>query len=173
METTSVMFVENTPFGVLNKRLQECEDRLGQVTGRRVRMVETAGAQLSQILPNTNPWSGAKCAREDCHTCNQGGNSKRKEDCFKRNILYESRCGVCEDKVGGGGNKDKKRKFNEKLEDKNVYVGESSRSLYERTAEHVRDGRKKEEDSHIAKHWQEYHQGEEMPEFRFKIVKSF
>ena len=28
-------------------------------------------------------------------------------------------------------------------------------------------------DSHIAKHWKQEHEGEEMPEFRFRIVRSF
>ena len=52
-------------------------------------------------------------------------------------------------------------------------MGESSRSLYERTKEHIKDGRDKAEDSHIAKHWEQCHAGEDMPEFRFKIVRSF
>ena len=60
-----------------------------------------------------------------------------------------------------------------KIPGKNIYVGETARSLYERTKEHVRDGKKRAEDSHIAKHWDECHHGEEMPEFRFRIVKRF
>ena len=39
-ETTSVMFLEHTPHGELTRRLQECEDRRGEVSGRRVKMVE-------------------------------------------------------------------------------------------------------------------------------------
>ena len=73
MATTSVLFVESTPFGILAKTMQECEDRLGMRTGRRVKVVEMAGSQLSQVLPNTNPWGGQGCSRQDCHTCNQGG----------------------------------------------------------------------------------------------------
>ena len=58
---------------------------------------------------------------------------------------------------------------------RNVYVGETARSLKERASEHIRDGRKWEEDSHMAKHWGEEHEGEEMPEFpfRFKLVSKF
>ena len=37
----------------------------------------------------------------------------------------------------------------------------------------MRDGKKMAEDSHIAKHWDECHHGEEMPMFRFMIVKRF
>ena len=56
---------------------------------------------------------------------------------------------------------------------KNIYVGETSRSLYERTKEHIRDGKNRAPDSHIAKHWDEHHKEESMPHFRFKIVKKF
>ena len=99
IETTSVMFVENTPFGELARRLQECEDRLAEITGRRIKIVEMGGTKLGQALPNTNPWAGSGCSREDCHTCHQGGLGERdkKEDCFRRNILYESRCVKCSD----------------------------------------------------------------------------
>ena len=41
------------------KRVQNCEDRLGMVTRRRIKVVEMAGSQLSHILPNTNPWAGS------------------------------------------------------------------------------------------------------------------
>ena len=172
METTSVMFVDSTPFGDLTRRLQECEDKLGAITGRRVRMVEMSGNQLGQLLPNTNPWAGEKCGRDNCHPCNQGGDREKKEDCFRRNILYESRCGVCEDK-NGGEKKAKRLKVGESLPEKNVYVGETSRTLFERCQEHIRDGRAGAEESHIARHWEEHHSDESMPEFRFTIVRKF
>ena len=121
-------------------------------------MVERAGTQLSQLLPNTNPWAGGKCPRENCHSCNQGGEEAKKEDCFRRNILYESRCGVCEDRVGGEKKK-RRLKVGEKYPEKNIYVGETSRSLFERSLEHVRDGRNGAEDSHIATHWNDCHRG--------------
>ena len=173
MTTTGVLFVESTPFGILAKNMQECEDRLGMRTGRRVKVVEMAGSQLSQVLPNTNPWGGQGCSRQDCHTCNQGGEEDKKEDCFRRNILYESICGTCEDRKGIHEKEKIKRKKGGKLEGRNIYVGKTSRSLYERSKEHIRDGRSKAEDSHIAKHWEETHKGEEMPHFRFKIVRNF
>ena len=162
------MFVENTPHGELCARLQRGEDRIGKMSKRRVKMVEMAGVSLGQTFSNRNPWAGAGCTREDCHTCHQGGKQDKKEDCFRRNILYESRCGRCEDKRGSSGeDQSRKRKRKTDLEDPHVYVGESSRSLYERTKEHIRDGQNRTEDSHIAKHWDNEHAGEDMPEFRF------
>ena len=68
--------------------------------------------------------------------------------------------------------KSRKDKFNPL--DKGVYVGESSRSLYERTKEHMDDAKKDAPESHIRKHWIECHpEMVEMPVFKFKIVKSF
>ena len=113
--------------------------------------------------------------REDCHTCHQGGSTDKKEDCFRRNILYESRCGTCEDRElqRGQAEEGKSRKKREDFTARNIYVGETSRSLYERIKEHIKDGIERAEDSHIAKHWDQDHMGEQMPHFRFKIVRSF
>ena len=98
VRTTSVMFVEKTVGGELAKRLREKEERIGKMTGYKLRIVEMGGHQLKRALPNTNPWKGSACGREDCVTCSQGENNI--QDCSKRNILYESRCTDCEEKEG-------------------------------------------------------------------------
>ena len=55
-----------------------------------------------------------------------------------------------------------------------VYVGESSRSMYERGKEHQKDGKDRAEDSHQWKHWALDHPDiEGDPQFRLKIVSSF
>ena len=54
-----------------------------------------------------------------------------------------------------------------------MYMGETSRSLFERTAEHLADAWKRKPDSHIRKHWDEAHLGKDMPPFKFKIVQTF
>ena len=57
---------------------------------------------------------------------------------------------------------------------KGVYVGELSRSMYERGKKHQRDGRDRAEDSHQWKHWANEHPDiEGNPQFKFKIVASF
>ena len=61
--TIGVMFVDQTPGGVLAKKLQEVEDRLATASGYRIRMVELSGTQLGRLLPNTNPWSVMNCGR--------------------------------------------------------------------------------------------------------------
>ena len=55
-----------------------------------------------------------------------------------------------------------------------VYIGESSRSLHERTQEHLNDARKLDSKSHIAKHWMEKHPTlMNVPPFEFKLVRAY
>ena len=58
-ETIGVMFVDQTPGGLMAKKLQEVEDKLASASSYKMRMVETSGTQLQRLLPNTNPWAGA------------------------------------------------------------------------------------------------------------------
>ena len=174
--TTTVFFVDSTKGGILAKRLRAEEDRLAGLTGFRVKIVESGGSQLRQVLPNTNPWAGMKCGRSKCWTCAQ--NDETAINCFKRNVLYESQCMWCNppETTGEEAGKEKRKskdKNKKKLEEKAVYVGETSRSLFERTSEHFKDAMKRKPDSHIRKHWDEAHPGKEMPPFTFKIVQSF
>ena len=87
------MFVEQTMGGAFQKKLQQAEDRIAEVVGYRVRIVEQAGTQLCRLLPSTNPWSGSHCGCSTCYTCGQGG--ERLQNCRQRNILYESTCVIC------------------------------------------------------------------------------
>ena len=89
-------------------------------------------------------------------------------NCKKRNILYENLCQEC--------NKDTEKVKDEKFlkNGKGIYVGESSRSLYERAKEHQAEKENLSEDSHQVKHWLTSHQ--EMsspPEFKFRIIQTF
>ena len=164
--TISVMFVEQTAGGELAKRLQEAEDRLAGMTGYRVRMTETSGSKLCHLLPNTNPWSGRHCERSQCYTCNQGG--ERLEDCKRRNLLYESSCSKCQ------GEDDKQKRKGRGLTGKAVYVGETARSIFERSKEHWQDAQAGSSDSHMVKHWLSDHAEEETrPDFKFKVVATF
>ena len=160
VRTTSVLFVEQTKNGDLAKRLRGVEDRLAKITGYRVRVVERGGTQARHLLPYTNPWSDQVCGRQDCTTCKQG--DEKVQNCFRTNILYES---VCQDCLGKG---DKSG-----VEREQVYVGESSRSIYERTKDHFEDFRRRKEDSHLFNHWSQVHGEQGMLNFKFRVVKSF
>ena len=77
--TTSVMFVDSIPHGVLCARLQNCEDRIGVLTDWRVKMVAMGGSQLSQQFSNTDPWSGGLVVIERTATLATRGEEKRKK----------------------------------------------------------------------------------------------
>ena len=138
----SVIFLENTKDGLLAKRLQKVEERLAGTTRFRVRVTETAGMPLSRLLPSTNPWGPSDCGRLDCITCNQG--DEVKQDCKRRNILYESTCTVC--RVDGGDKEEDKKMKIFQEDGKGLYIGESSRSIYERAKEHLRDRDDRQDD---------------------------
>ena len=54
------------------------------------------------------------------------------------------------------------------------YIGESSRSLYERGLEHLRDKEEIKPDSHMIKHYFDIHADEELEDMKFgaRIVKQ-
>ena len=54
-----------------------------------------------------------------------------------------------------------------------VYVGETARSGWERATEHVRNYRKRLEDSCLEKHASDSHKGERRPKFAMKVVKQY
>ena len=54
-----------------------------------------------------------------------------------------------------------------------LYVGESARSLFERTSEHFQAADAEKEESHMFQHLVETHKGEGKPQFKFKVIKSF
>ena len=149
-QTISVLFVDQTVGGELARRLQQVEDRLAGVTGYRVRIAETSGSQLCRLLPSTNPWGQGDCSRPDCYTCSQEGENK--VNCKERNIIYESACILC-----NGDRFEKKSKWESFKEMTAVYVGETSRSIFERAGEHWQDVKSGKIESHMWKHWQTDH----------------
>jgi hypothetical protein len=164
--TRSVLFVENTRGGKLAKQLREIEQRVCKLVGFKTKIVEGVGSKLKHLLPNTNPWSGAPCGRE-CIPCGQEG--EKKQDCRKRNIIYESKCLLCNPE------QDKFQKDGKDLKDgglfPSIYVGETGRSLHERAKEHWRDFTARKEDSHILKHWVNHHQSKDQPKFRIDVIR--
>ena len=63
-----------------------------------------------------------------------------------------------------------KKSKNKEQPRKGIYYGESSRSLYERSREHLKDAKDFDNGSHIVKHWMNEHpESEECPVFSFSI----
>ena len=89
----AVLFVPRTERGELLSRLKEEEAKLTDITGYRVKLVESSGTQLSRILCKRNPWAGQDCGRPDCLVCGEG--EAGGGDCRRRNITYVKTCINC------------------------------------------------------------------------------
>ena len=95
--------------------------------------------------------------------------SLKASKCQVRGVVYIAECLPCWDKVStdradGTVSSEFKRQ---------LYVGETSRSLRERSEEHVIKGNKIDPGSFIAKHWRKSHPNDTTaPKFVFKVSKN-
>ena len=166
-QPSTVLFCEYSKGGVLQSGLRGVVDRLAPMVGFNMRVTERAGTTLGSLLSNKILWTGDECGRQECKVCLQTGN--KKEDCIRRNILYESECVRCVSSemmptlsLGGKG------------DNASLYVGESARSLFERSTEHWQAALQLKEESHMFQHMVEVHKDDTArPEFKFKVVRSF
>ena len=110
------------------------------IVGCRIKAVERAGLALARQFPLTRLWYGVPCSREGCITCNQEG--EEIYPCTRRSITYKNICLRCH--PGGGM---KKEKMDSQVLVPSIYIGETSRSLFERGREHWKAYREKREDS--------------------------
>ena len=157
---TSVLFVNQTPNGVLAKKLQKVENDISKLTGDRVKIVERGGTTLKRMLVKSNPWAGSFCGRDNCLPCMS---SDGDQDCFLKGVVNDMTCTKCEEEA------------NER-KDVNVpiyrYTGTTSRSLYERGAEHLKAFKDKDiEKSVLLKHSHDKHEGN-FVQFSMKIIKK-
>ena len=165
-EQIAVLFCDYTPEGELARLLRELLQRMEGALGFGVKVVERTGPTLKSQFPLGNLWEGQKCEREDCTTCNQG--AEELADCKKPSVLYENICGTCNPGAVKGGNMEEVRS-----DVPTLYVGETSRTIYERSREHWTDWKRRKDNSHIKKHQEEVHGGGEEPKFIMKVVRSF
>ena len=93
LRTTTVMFVEFSRGGSLQKCIRDALDRITPILGFKVRVTEKGGTPLGSLLSNKNLWSGDPCGRVKCRTCAQA--EEKKEPCTARNVVYESECCKC------------------------------------------------------------------------------
>ena len=139
----SVLFIPFTSKSGLKRSLQEVEARFNKLGFGKVGIVETIGNKLNQQLSNTAPWTQDPCGRQDCQPCKHKPGS-----CLKRNCTYKVSCNLCP----------------------YVYWGESHRTLYDRTSEHLKDLMDNDEKNALVKHRAIHHQGQD-PQFIFQLHK--
>ena len=87
---------------------------------KRIRVVETLGPTLENLLCKASPWKARGCSREDCFPCQHGGGTGG--DCQSEGVTYAISCLEC-------------KKNNVEVE----YIGETARTIYDRGEEHLSD----------------------------------
>ena len=84
-ETEAVLFVPCTPGGILQRRIQEVEDKFTAGTKlKRIRVVERGGTKLKDLLCAGDPWSNLRCERKDCLPCGCREDDRTGINCQKR-----------------------------------------------------------------------------------------
>ena len=164
LRIAAVLFVENTKGGALAKSLREVIERLKGILGYSIKVVERSGTPLRMMFPLTRIGENKECGKEDCTTCYQDSRGESLPPCSKRGVLYENICLKCNPGVGEG------KQLSPPLNPPSIYIGETSRSLYERGKEHWRDFRTGQEDSHIRKHHLIHHGGVGEPSFHLRPI---
>ena len=171
----AAMFVPYTHHSKLAKCLRELEFSLENIIGHRLKVVEKAGNKLQDLLTSSNPWKGKMCDRPDCMLCDTKTRTGKflKQECSKRNLVYETKCYTCEER--------ELRKIEENVKDEKEkekrikeirvykYIGETARSVYERSSEHLSDMTQLKPCSHLLKHIVDVHEEEEIKNIKFNI----
>ncbi len=134
-----MVFIPTTPNSTLQRAFQE-EKRKSRF---KIRVDETSGRSLKQILQRSNPFKERQCSRDQCPVCTTGG----KGSCDMKGVNYEIQC-----ECGG------------------KYIGQSSRSSYERGREHFNQLRN--EKGVLWKHQSEEHGGDSR-KFTMKTTEQF
>ena len=149
---------------MLTRKLRKREEVLAGLTGFKIRFQEAGETQLANLF-STDLGKGKHCGR-DCPPCD-GSSMESRQNCKARNVVYETSCNIC-NPIEEKPSIQKEEKTRE-----GIYIGESSRSLHERSLEHLRDARKFSKKSHIAKHWMLAHPTINiMPTFSFKTTQK-
>ena len=171
-KAVTVVFVPSTKGSHLIKSLRDEEDRMAELSGFRIKYQEAGGSVLANAF-NKNLGKGQHCGRVSCPPCK---NSEKRVNCKSKNIVYESKCKICnpasslEETDHGvaqpSGSKSQPRN--------GIYIGETSRTLHERALEHVRDADAFCPKSHIVKHWMSAHPDlPSPPEMEFGITAQY
>ena len=163
MDYSTILQVPNSRNSDLLNNLIKAEDKLAHMSGYNVKLVEQSGVQLSRLFPGM-PSSSKKCHWLACPVCKEY-TGKGSTGCRTSNIVYEGECIDCLEEVEKGMRA---------VEEVGKYIGESGRTLAERSIEHVRGAKSFDCDNFIVKHWVLHHSElAERPRFKFKVRKSY
>ena len=179
-EIKAVMFVPFTPHSELAKMLRENEEKLVKLTGSKIKIVERTGSKIQDLLTRSNPWKGYDCQRDNCLMCYTKIRTELNttQDCHQGNLVYETRCLNCQEeefrKVDELEITEKEKAELKRKVKLYKYIGETSRSSFERSWEHLNDLTSLSSKSHMLKHIVAVHPEQNINEvkFGFKIIRT-
>ena len=166
-----VMFLPHTHHSKLATEVREIETQFEKMTDYRLKMVEKAGVKVGTLLTDSDPWNGQNCTRDTCWLCDTKtltGKNLR-QDCSKRNLVYETFCMSCEERDSKKSEEETKDGEKESSTRLYKYIGETCRSVWERASEHQADLRNYNPTSHLLKHIIDKHEEEEVEKVKFGI----
>ena len=160
MKFTTIIMVPNSKDERLVKAVIKAEPKLARMTGYHAKVVEKNGRPLSKML--VTDLSDGKCGRLDCHVC-LDSHKPGPTLCQTKSVVYECVCTLC----------DASHKEDPSSGHMGRYIGETSRTLYERSAEHFGALNRLDTSSFMFKHWSIHHKHEvSPPKFKFRVVKG-
>ena len=145
------IFVPATPNSELVNLLKEVAEEEA-VRGLRFKVMERGGRMVKNIMQKSNPTATPGCTDANCLACKDGRGQGG--PCRKGNIQYEVACHLCPD------------------EDRGMYLGETSRNLFTRGEEHLRNYEKGSEESFMRRHQEEEHPGQPA-DYHAKVTGTF
>ena len=173
------MFIPYTNGSELIKKLRENENNINKITKNKIKLIERAGTKIQDLLTKSDPWKGSDCMRENCLLCftKQKTEKLRTQECHKRNIVYETRCMTCEleqqEKIENMELEPKQKKEMLNKIKLYKYIGETSRSSFERGWENTNDMAQLKSGSHMLKHALLNHQEQPMEQVVFGMKISW
>ena len=105
--------------------------------------------KIKTVICRVNPWAQRHCERINCPVCNDCSKDQLGR-CKRENIKYEMSCKKCNEK----------------------YIGETSRSAFERRLEHIEGQRNQKKDNPLFKHDQTVTEGVKQ-EYKMKVVSVY
>ena len=126
----------------LAKTLEQHEERNNQGRSTRIRIVETAGRSVKQVLAPNYPWPTVKCNDLECFPCSSSTRPP-KISCRVPGIVYRIVCEIC-DSAGKQA----------------VYHGESGHNAYTRGGEHQKEYKARLSTNCMSIHSRVHHSGE-------------
>ena len=98
IKSCAVLFLEQTPMGELVRRVREQLQRMEDILGYRMMVVERTGRSLLSCFSQCKIWQGKEWGRE---VCNQV--TKELPDCTRASVVFESICTQCNPSAGSKG----------------------------------------------------------------------